>query len=263
MAEPVLVVKVGGSVVSDLPPAWWDDAAKVAATRKVILVHGWSAPLRAMHANTGRQPIMLVNQHGHRGRFTDARVLEDIRVASVDLRARIRGELGKRGVSAVAADGATAKVLVAEVRRQRWWVDGRLTYLDNIVGPIRDVDATRLGRLLRAADTLVLTPLATSPQYPAVNTDADRAAARIAMAAVAADLVMVTDVPGIQIDGATVAELSREEVSPLAPFVTGGMKKKVSAAFTALDAGIGRVVIGRGTISDLLAGRTGTRVCRR
>ena len=262
MSAPCLVIKVGGSVVGALAPAWWDDAAAVAATHKVIFVHGWSAPLRALQAGTGRDPVMLVNQHGHRSRFTDARVLDDIRVTSATLRAYIQQQLAQRGVSAVSVDGAAAGLLVADVRLQRWWVGGRLEFLDNLVGPVRDVDTDRIHDLLRDADALVVTPLATSSAHPAVNTDADRAAAMISTAVAASGLVIVTDVPGVQVDGETVAELSHGDLPSLARVVTGGMKKKVNAALAALGGKTRLAVIGRALVSELLSGRAGTRVQR-
>jgi acetylglutamate kinase/acetylglutamate/LysW-gamma-L-alpha-aminoadipate kinase len=42
--------------------------------------------------------------------------------------------------------------------------------------------------------------------------------------------------------------------------VTGGMRKKLRAATEALEAGVSSVVLGNGTISDMLSADTGTMI---
>ncbi|GAA2340068.1 hypothetical protein GCM10010170_022690 [Dactylosporangium salmoneum] len=254
-----MVAKVGGSVLEALPPPWWDDAAAVARGRGLVLVHGWSAPLRAAQLAAGRQPLVLTSQHGRRSRFTDAEVLGDIRRTSAGLTALAAREMSARGATVAMVDAAAARILTAEVRPQRWWVDGELRRLENLVGPVRAVDAVALARWRRAVDALVVTPLAVAPGHPAVNTDADRAAAWIATALGAPELVFVTDVPGVLIDGAVRRRLRAGEADAAAE-ASGGMRKKLDAATAALGRGLTRAVIGRAPIGELLAGRAGTEV---
>jgi acetylglutamate/LysW-gamma-L-alpha-aminoadipate kinase len=254
------VVKLGGSVVCQLGPNWWDDAAAVAGKGGVVLVHGWSTPLREYQEQRGTVPVFLTNQHGHRGRLTDDAVIKDIREVAGQVRTLAERRLAERGVAVHGVDGADSGLLDAEVRAQRWWVDGELRPLDNLVGPIRRVDAEALGRLLGASDALVVTPLARSDSRPYVNTDADRAAIALAVTARARDLVLVTDVAGVLVDGAPLTRLRHTDLSTVVAQVRGGMRKKVRAAARAVDAGVERVVIGSAPISELLAGHAGTQV---
>lgn len=254
------MVKVGGSVVGQLSDAWWDDAATIAATRPVVVVHGWSGPVAALQREHGREPVMLVSQTGHRSRRTDAVVLGDIRSASTAVRAGIERRLAGRGLRVRGVDAARARLLHAEVLPQRWWVDGALQHLENLVGPVRYVDAPAVTALLSDVDALIVTPLAASAEHPAVNTDADRAAARIATALAVHELVVVTDVAGILIDGAPLPKLCAADLPALRAHISGGMRKKVQATLAAVGAGVDVAVIGRAPISELLAGVSGTVV---
>lgn len=254
-----LIVKLGGSVVAQLPASWWDDLAAVASRRQCIVVHGWSAPMRA--AATGREPAMLMNQFGHRSRYTDESVLRDIRRVSQTLRAEIEGRLAARGVDVTGVEAAAAGLVSAEVRPQRWWIDGELRHFENLVGPVRRIDAKRVTDLLADRDVLVITPLATSTTHPLVNTDADRCAAEIAVAVAADHLVVVTDVAAVLVDEACLETVGRSALDgPFKGQITGGMRKKVVAALRALDGGVLSAAIGRATVSDLLGGLAGTRV---
>jgi len=255
-----LIVKLGGSVLDRLSAAWWDDAAAVAAERQLVIVHGWSVPVAALRGERRREPVMLLSQTGHRSRLTDAAVLDDIRTVSARIRGDIASLLAPRAVSTRTVDASEARLIHAQVRRQRWWVDGRLEYLENLVGPVQHVDGAAVSALLAGVGALVVTPLAMSAEHPTVNTDADRAAAHLATALGVAELVFVTDVDGVLVDGVTVRELSASDVPGLRGQLTGGMRKKVQAATSAVGRGLRGAVIGRASISELLAGLAGTRV---
>jgi len=259
MTEP-LVVKLGGSVLDRLSADWWDDAAAVAAQRPMVIVHGWSAPVAALRGEHRREPVMLLSQSGHRSRFTDAAVLDDIRTVSARIRSDIVAHLAARAVSTRTVDASQARLIHAQVLRQRWWVDGRLEYRENLVGFVRHVDGAAVGALLAGVGALVVTPLATSAEHPTVNTDADRAGAHLATALGVAEIVFVTDVDGVLVDGVTVRELSPADLPGLRGQLTGGMRKKVQAATAAVGRGLRAAVIGRAPVSELLAGLAGTRV---
>ena len=256
----LIVVKLGGSVLADLTPSWWDDAAAVAARNQTVFVHGWSRPLADWQRQRGMQPVFRANQHGHVSRFTDHAVIQGIRSVATQLRELISRNLSERGVSARCVDAADEGLIEALVRPQRWWVDGELRRLDNLVGSITRVDPAVLADTLGDGQVPVVTPLARSagPRYTNVN--ADRATAAIAARAGAADLVMVTDVPGVRVNGVLVPVLRAAELPALRGQFSGGMQKKVRAAAEAIGSGTGRAVIGCATLTELRAGQAGTRV---
>jgi acetylglutamate kinase len=257
---PLVVVKLGGSVLAGLSPSWWDDAAAVAAAAPTVFVHGWSGPLADWQRQRGMEPIFRTNQHGHVSRFTDHAVIQGIRIVARQLRELISRNLSERGVSARCVDAADEGLIEALVRPQRWWVDGELRRLDNLVGTITRVDTAVLAGALGGGQVPVVTPLARSAGHRYANVDADRATAAIAAQAGATELVMVTDVPGVLVDGVLVPVLRAAELPGLRGQFTGGMRKKVRAAAEAIGSGTGRAVIGCDTLTELRAGRAGTRV---
>jgi acetylglutamate kinase len=80
---------------------------------------------------------------------------------------------------------------------------------------------------------------------PALNVNADDAAAAIAVAIEADELVIVSDVPGVLVDGAPVAMLSLAEARGLMHDgrASGGMRAKLAAVIVAAEGGVKRVRI--------------------
>lgn len=257
---PLIVVKLGGSVVTGLTPSWWDDAAAVAARNQTVFVHGWSRSLEDWQRQRGVEPVFRTNQHGHVSRFTDHAVIEGIRSVASQLRELISLNLSARGISARCVDAADEGLIEALIKPQRWWVDGELRRLDNLVGTITRVDTAVLAGALGDGQVPVVTPLARSAGHRCANVDADRAAAAIAARAGAADLVMITDVPGVLVNGVPAPVLRAAELPGLRGQFSGGMRKKVRAAAEAIGSGAGRAVIGCATLTELRAGQAGTRV---
>ena len=256
----LIVVKLGGSVLAALTPAWWDDAAAVAAGNRTVFVHGWSRPLEDWQRQRGMEPVFRTNQHGHVSRFTDHAVIEGIRSVASPLRELISRNLSGRGVSTRCVDAADEGLIEALIRPQRWWAGGELRRLDNLVGNITRVDTAMLAGILGKGQVPVVTPLARSAGHRYANVNADRATAAIAAHAGAADLVMVTDVPGVLVNGVLAPVLHAAELPGLRDQFSGGMRKKVRAAAEAIGSGTGRAVIGCATLTELLAGQAGTRV---
>lgn len=258
-APALLVVKVGGSCLEELEPEWWDRLAELCRpATKLVVVHGWS---RMVSAETPEgQPDFIVDKHGFRSRYTTPAVLEQIVRVSGELRGRIAAALRERGLDVGEADGAESDLLHAEVRQNMWWVGEELVPLTNLVGPVREVDRSRLDVLLAEHDAVVVTPLAKTPDHPRVNTDADRAAAAIAGAGGAERLVLVMDADAVLADGEPVRHATRSDLNPLAKHATGGMSKKLRAVEEAFAGGVEQVAIGRAPVPELIAGHAGTLI---
>ena len=255
-----LIIKIGGSVIRDLDAGWWDDAARASLRHQAVFVHGWSRPLSDWQQARGRQPVFLTNQHGHRSRLTDPEVLSEIAEVSGPLRAHIGAELSRRGVRVLGLEGAGERLLRANVRPQRWWIDGRLQPATNLVGPVEAVNGIALRSWLERVDALIVTPLAYAEQHRYVNVDADRAAAKIAVELGAPALVLITDVDGVLVDGVPVQGLALARIPSVRGDLAGGMRKKVAAAAAAVQDGVPLAVIGRSAVTSLVAGRAGTKL---
>src|SRR5438094_830203 len=115
------------------------------------------------------------------------------------------------------------------------------------VGEIAGVRASLLESLLLAGLTPVIAPMAPGPEggLP-LNVNADEAAAAVAAAVHAAELLFLSDVPGVQVDGAVQPALDAGDVETLIELgaATDGMTVKLRAAVAALRAGARAARIG-------------------
>jgi acetylglutamate/LysW-gamma-L-alpha-aminoadipate kinase len=251
------VVKLGGSCLDDLDGSWWDDLARHGRDRPLVLVHGWSKPLKRRSARYSEPSAILRDRYGNQSRWTTPEVIDDIKAVSAELAADVLSRLEDRGITAERLLGSDGLVSAGEGERW-WWREKQLVELENLVGPITGVDVTSL-KNLRPGHAHLVTPLARNAAGLEVNTDADRAAAAIAGATGATDLVLVTDVGHLLIDGEPVSRISGREAAAFRDKgAKGGMRKKLRAAGEALDHGVERVVIGSAAVTELLGGRTGT-----
>ncbi len=255
------VVKLGGSTLDAMSVAWWDDLAAYGRSHPLVLVHGWSKPLRELRAHYAEPSAILRDRYGNQSRWTTPEVIADIKQVSAELAEQVGGLLAARGVTTERLLGSDG--LVGAGEGERWWWQGKqLVELENLVGPITGVEPALL-KDLRPGHCHLVTPLARNRAGHEVNTDADRAAAAIAGAAGAADLVLVTDVSHLLIDGQPVRRISAPAAAAFRDKgATGGMRKKLRAAGEALERGVERVVIGSAPVTDLLAARTGTVITR-
>ncbi|MET9452971.1 amino acid kinase family protein [Streptomyces cinerochromogenes] len=258
---PPTVVKLGGSCLADLDGGWWDDLAKHGQERPLVLVHGWSKPLKQLSPRYSEPSAILRDRYGNQSRWTTPEVIADIKTVSAELGREVLERLEQRGITARRLLGSDGLVRAGAGERW-WWKDKQLVELENLVGPITGVDPAPLTEL-RPGHAYLVTPLARNEAGQEVNTDADRAAAAIAGATGATDLILVTDVAHLLIDGEPVSEITAEAAAEFRDKgATGGMRKKLRAAGEALDRGVERVVIGSAPVTDLLAARTGTVITR-
>ncbi|MER6347034.1 amino acid kinase family protein [Streptomyces sp. NPDC001595] len=255
------VVKLGGSCLDDLAGDWWDDLARHGREHPLVLVHGWSKPLKRLRPRYSEPSAILRDRYGNQSRWTTPEVIADIKTVSAQLAEDVFERLGRRGITAERLLGSDGLVSAGE--GERWWWQGKqLVELENLVGPITGVDPAPL-KNLQPGHAYLVTPLARNGAGQEVNTDADRAAAAVAGATGASDLVLVTDVAHLLIDGEPVPRITAAAAARFRDNgATGGMRKKLRAAGEALDRGVARVVIGSAPVSELLAARTGTVITR-
>src|SRR6266516_2351175 len=173
---------------------------------------------------------------------------------------------GRRGTSPAIAEvvemvlaGPVNRMLVAALRRAGLdaiglsGVDGGLLTAQRApggLGHVGDVVAVRvslLHSLLLAGLTPVIAPMAPAAEggLP-LNVNADDAAAAVAGALHAAELLFVSDVPGVRVDGAVQPAVAAGEIETLIELgaATDGMAAKLRAAAAAIRAGAHAVRIG-------------------
>lgn len=252
-SQPVTVVKVGGNADVDADSVCADIAALVERGRRVVVVHGGSAEIERLAEQLGVPQRKQVAPDGVSARHTDARTLEVVTLALAgSVKPRLIRSLARRGVRAVGLTGLDGHLLRARRKRpQRAVVDGRTVLVrDNHAGTVEHVDTTLLTAALDRGIVPVISPPAITIDGEAVNVDADRAAAAVAAALDADELVLLTGAAGVQEnprdEASLLTEVELPDSGPPPAWARGGMALKLVAAREALRGGVPRVIVADG-----------------
>jgi acetylglutamate kinase len=249
LPEGVRVIKIGGRVQRDdrLGPtlsAWWR-----VHTRALCVVHGGGDDLSTLQRALGIEPTFIAGR-----RVTAPEDIDLVRMAlSGAANKRLVDMIIQAGVPAVGISGEDATLLSAEV------IDGGAL---GAVGRVRGVNTHFIATLWAAGYLPVISPLAS----PGLNVNGDDAAAAIAVALKAEELLLIADVPGVRLGGeggdggrcVTALDEARARDGLASGEIAGGMEVKVRAALTALDGGVRRVRIGG--LGTLIGSEAGTKI---
>jgi len=262
----VIVVKVGGSEGIDLDAVCRDVAALIKEGQELVLVHGGSHETNIVAEKLGHPPRFVTSVSGYISRFTDRKTLEIFEMVYCGkVNKAIVERLQGLGVNAVGLSGLDGRLL--EGRRKeaiRIREGGRRRVLHgDYTGTVERVNVKLLRLLLDNGYLPVVTPPAISYQSEGINVDGDRAAAAIAKALGATDLVILSNVPGLlrnfPDETTLISRIERTQAREALAFAEGRMKRKVLGAIEALEAGVGRVIFADGRIEapihTALAGR--------
>lgn len=247
------VIKIGGRPQLDAMLPLAVAAAHRAAPGSLIVVHGG-----------GDEVSTLQRLYGVEARFSGGRRV----TSAIDIeiiRMALSGSANKRLVSALTDAGVAAVGLSGE--------DGALLTADPLapdqyghVGTPSSVNTRLLNHLMADGYLPVLSPVSRSTDRSmgaTLNVNGDDAAAAIAAALGAEELLLVSDVAGVLLDGQPVASLGPEDAHRLIDDGTarGGMAAKLQAALSALEGGVQRVRISDiAAIDDSSRGTVLTRV---
>ena len=243
----IRVIKVGGRaqedpfLVNEIAAAWR------ASPSGICVVHGGAVEIDRLQRALGGSPRFVGGR-----RVTSADDIDTVRMA-------LSGVANKRMVSALCALGVPAVGISGEDAAML-----RAAPFDDTLGRVGRPKSVRvdLVRLLLDGGFLpVIAPLAAGPDDAsgALNVNGDDAAAAIAGALGASELLFVTDVDGVRRDGSVIPWLDAPAAASLlaSGVAEGGMAVKVASALGALAGGTTRVRIGgTATILDASAGTT-------
>jgi len=228
----VRVVKLGGKELDR--PEWVAACADaLRSVGPVVLVHGGG---EAVSALSRRLALPVEKRDGRR--VTSPEVAEAVEmVLAGPVNRMLVAALRRAGLDALGLAGVDGGLLTA----QR--APGGLGHVGEIVA----VRVSLLHSLLLAGLTPVIAPMAPAAEggLP-FNINADDAAAAIAGALHATELLFVSDVPGVTVDGTVQASVAAGEIETLIELgaATDGMAAKLRAAATAIRAGAHAVRIG-------------------
>ena len=233
------VVKIGGRAQADPRLASAVRAAWSAAPRDMCIVHGGGDELSAMQRALGREAAFIGGR-----RVTSQADLELLRmVLSGVVNKRIVNALVAAGLPAVGVSGEDGGLIGAElIDRETLGFAGR---------PVT-INVHLLRTLLKAGYLPVISPVGydETTANPAgggvLNVNGDDAAAALAAALQATELILIADVEGVH-DGAhdVVSNLNVESAREMiaSGAATGGMAAKLESAQAALGAGVSCVRI--------------------
>jgi acetylglutamate kinase len=243
------VIKLGGSLLDD--PARRAEALSAIAAqwnagKEIVLVHGGG---KHVDANLKRLGIPKRTYAGLR--ITDDATL-DVVVATLagSVNKMLVAELSAMGVLVAGISGCDASTLAAEPHPPIDGVD--LGHVGRVTGG----DPTLLQALVTNGILPVVSSIAEGPDGALLNVNADTAAAAIAIAVGAEELIFITDVAGLlDATGHVVPELCATDAEALlgTEVVTGGMRPKLQAALHALGSGVRRITIGEEGGTNLVA----------
>jgi acetylglutamate kinase len=213
------VVKLGGNATLDCVPV----VARMAREARVCVVHGGGAQISALARERGVEPHFVGGR-----RVTDEPMLACVREGLAAVSGELCSALEAAGVPTVAlGDGAVDARRVPEL------------------GLVGEPSAARTAAILEALSgglVPVVAPLGRDAAGTILNVNADDAAAAIATALGADELVFLSDVPGVLDErGAVLSQISASQPPASA---SGGMLPKLEACTAALLGGVARVSIG-------------------
>lgn len=228
------VVKIGGRAQADPElPALLARAA--AGGEELVVVHGGGDEVTALQRRLGSEPTFI----GGRRVTTEADMDVVRMVLSGAVNKRLVRQLLDHGVAAIGISGEDGGLLPALL------LDGGAL---GAVGEPLVADARPVEALLSAGFVPVISPLGRHAETgQGLNINGDDAAAAIAGALRADELLLLADVPGVlDATGSPLSSISVDAVDDLiaSGVARGGMSAKLQAARRALTAGVASVRIG-------------------
>lgn len=247
----MIVVKAGGGEGIHYESVCDEIAELHRAGKQPILVHGGSHLTNELSEALGHSPQFVTSPSGFTSRFTDRRTMDIFMMAYCGQNNKqIVEGLQKRGVNAIGMCGIDGRLWVGKQKPAIRVVENGKTKIlrGNLTGKVEHVNCELLRQLLDQGMLPVLCPPAVTEEGVAINVDGDRAAAITATQLKAEHLVILSNVPGVMKDvddsDSLIREVLRSDLDEVSEtFAKGRMKIKLLAAGSAIDGGVGRVII--------------------
>lgn len=246
--QDILVVKLGGGAGLDVSAAV-NDLTHIARRRPLVVVHGVSERMAQLCEARGIEVEMLTSPTGHSSRYTPP----PVRDVFIEAASQVNVEI----VDGLLCDGIFARGVIDEIAIRgerkaavRAVVGGRVRMVrDDYTGIISGVERDLILSILRRGEVAVVPPLAASDDG-LLNIDGDRAAAAVAGAIQASELIILSNVRGLYRnypdENSFMRDVPQAQLDQAMLWAQGRMKRKVLSAQEALQGGISRVVIGDG-----------------
>lgn len=253
----MIVLKIGGSRGINFDFVCTDIAAVTKSGTQIVVMHGAGNDANELGEKLGYPAKHVTSPQGYTSRYTDRATLEIFVMAACGkINTFLVERLQKLGVNAIGLSGVDGRLLEGTRKDAiRIVENGKQRVLrDDYTGKVEKVNAELMRSLLSSRYVPVIAPLAISYQGDAINIDGDRAAAMIAGALGAEQLIILTNVPGLlqkyPDESSLIKHIDKNRVEASIDFAEGRMKKKVLGASEALALGVRQVIFADGRIEQ-------------
>lgn len=255
----MIVIKIGGSKGTDYQAICADVAERVKRGDAIVVVHGGSHETNVLSEALGHPPRFVTSVSGHESRRTDRQTMETFMMAVAGkVNTLIVEALQRLGVNAVGLSGVDGRLLEGKRKDHIKIIeDGKRKIVrDDFTGKVEKVNAALIRLMLDNGYTPVIAPIAISTNHEAMNVDGDRAAAMIAAALGADNLVIFSNVPGLLKDindpSSLIDRIPIARLGEFEKYAAGRMKKKLLGAREALENGLKSVTLCDGRVAKPL-----------
>lgn len=257
--DTLYVIKIGGNIIDDEARLSSFLRSFASIEEKKILVHGGGKLATKLAAALGIEQQIVDGK-----RITDAETLRIVTMVYAGyINKNIVAQLQANGCNAIGLSGADGNLIKAHKR-----IHPTIDY--GFVGDIDSVNAGLIQNLLENDMTVVAAPITQDGKGQLLNTNADTIAQEIAKAlgnTYQVQLIYSFEKKGVlldmndehsvipEINAAYYQELKKKQL------IFAGMLPKLDNAFSALQNGVNKVIIGKAEqLDQLMAGKAGTTI---
>ena len=259
--EKLFVIKIGGNIIDDEIKLSSFIKAFSLIDGKKILVHGGGKLATKLAEQLG------INQQLIDGRrITDAETLKIVTMVYAGfINKNIVAQLQSQSCNSIGLCGADANIILAHKRKHP-------TIDYGFVGDVDDINSLFLKNLLEQNISIVIAPVTHNNEGQLLNTNADTIAQEIAKALSSlfeVSLIYSFEKSGVlknaDDENSVIENINEESYQKLKKekIIFAGMIPKLDNAFTALNNGVHKVIIGKAeNVEQLINGHSGTTISK-
>lgn len=259
--DVLYVIKIGGNIIDDETALSSFLSAFVSVQGKKILIHGGGKLATKMADRLGMEQQMIEGR-----RITDAETLKLVTMVYAGyINKNIVAQLQSKGCNAIGVTGADGNMIRAHKRKH-----AVIDY--GYAGDIDTVNTAFLQNLLENDMAVVAAPITHDARGQLLNTNADTVAQEIAKAL--SKLYSVSLIYSFEKKGVLMNVDDEDSVIPVitpsyyaelktSGVIFAGMIPKLDNAFSALENGVNKVIIGEAAkLNELISAKAGTTINR-
>ena len=266
MGNTLYIVKIGGNIIDDEQKLEHFLKQFAAIGTKKILVHG-GGKLATKLAEQMKVPQRMIEGR----RITDAETLKIVTMVYAGyINKNIVAQLQALECNAIGISGADGNAILAHKRTSKNNSPGNVAIDYGFAGDIDNINIPLFQSLLEQSISLVIAPITHDKKGQLLNTNADTIAQEIAKGLSGCfdvTLIYSFEKEGVLLDAnddnSVIREIDPGSYKDLKQkqLVFAGMIPKLDNAFSALQSGVKKVIIGKAeNLHDLIKGTSGTTI---